>query len=83
MKEIKRQGFKIPDDISLVGFTDEFHATVVDPQLTSIVHPTFEMGQEAARLLLRQSKYGEKPVAAKMMLKTKMVVRNSSVKPGF
>ncbi|HEY4789175.1 MAG TPA: LacI family DNA-binding transcriptional regulator, partial [Bacteroidales bacterium] len=83
MKEIKRQGLKIPDDVALVGFTDEFHATVVDPPLTSIMHPTFEMGQEAARLLLRQSKYGEKPVAAQMVMKTKMVVRDSSVKPGF
>jgi LacI family transcriptional regulator len=81
MKEIKKQGLRIPDDISLVGFTDEFHATVVDPPLTSVMHPTFEMGQEAARLLLRQSKFGEKPVAAQLVLKTKMVIRDSSVKP--
>jgi len=80
MKEIKRQGLKIPDDVSLVGFTDEFHATVVDPSLTSVMHPTLEMGQEAARLLLRQSKFGEKPIAVQLVLKTKMVVRDSSVK---
>jgi DNA-binding LacI/PurR family transcriptional regulator len=80
MKEIKRQGLKIPDDISLAGFTDEFHATFVDPTLTSVTHPTFEMGQEAGRLVLRQSMYGQKPIAAQIVLKTKMVIRESSVK---
>ena len=40
---------KIPDEIALVGFTDEFHSTVVDPTLTSVTHPTLEMGREAAR----------------------------------
>lgn len=50
MKEIKKYGLKIPEDIALVGFTDEFHSTVVDPSLTSVTHPTFQMGKEAARL---------------------------------
>jgi LacI family transcriptional regulator len=41
MKEIKRHGYKIPQDITLVGFTDEIHSTVVEPTLTSVTHPTF------------------------------------------
>lgn len=53
MKEIKRRGLRIPEDVALVGFTDEFHSTVVEPALTSITHPTFEIGQEAARLFFR------------------------------
>jgi len=79
MKEIKRHGFRIPEDIALVGFTDEFHSTVVDPPLTSITHPTFEMGQEAARLFFRQI---ENPEARpeQVVLNTKLVVRESSVK---
>ena len=79
MKEIKRRGLRIPDDVALVGFTDEFHATVVDPALTSITHPTFEMGQEAARLFFRQVESPELPPIQKI-LKTKLVVRKSSVK---
>lgn len=78
MKEIKRQGFHIPEDIALVGFTDEFHSTVVDPPLTSITHPTFEMGQEAARLFFRQL---ENPDARpeQVVLNTSLVIRESSV----
>lgn len=79
MKEIKRRGLRIPEDVALVGFTDEFHSTVVDPALTSITHPTFEIGQEAARLFFRSI---ENPDAKpeQIVLKTKLVVRDSSVK---
>jgi LacI family transcriptional regulator len=80
MKEIKHAGLRIPQDIALIGFTDEYHATVVEPELTSVMHPTFEMGQEAAQLLLRQSKAGEKLYPAQVVLKTKLIIRSSSVK---
>lgn len=79
MKEIKRRGMRIPEDIALVGFTDEFHSTVVDPPLTSITHPTFEMGQVAARLFFKQ--IGNQEInPEQIILKTKLVVRKSSVK---
>jgi len=79
MKEIKRNGLKIPEEVALVGFTDEFHSTVVEPALTSITHPTFEIGQEAARLFFnRIDNPDEKPV--QVVLKTKLVIRKSSVK---
>ncbi len=79
MKEIKKQGLKIPDDISLAGFTDEFHSTVVDPPLTSVSHPTFQMGEEAARLFFDSIEKGKK-VNKKVMLPIDLVVRQSSVK---
>lgn len=79
MKEIKRRGLLIPEDIALIGFTDELHATLVDPELSSISHPTFEMGQDAARLFFRQIENPE-AVAEQVVLKTKLVVRKSSVK---
>jgi len=51
MKEIRVRGYRIPDDIAIAGFTDDYHATVVHPSLTSITHPTFEMGKCAAGML--------------------------------
>lgn len=79
MKEIKKQGFKIPDDVALVGFTDEFHSTVVDPTLTSVTHPTLEMGREAAKLFFQIIK-NEKNFNKQIVLKTELVVRESSTK---
>ncbi len=79
MKEIKRHGLRIPEEVALVGFTDEFHSTVVDPALTSITHPTFEIGKEAARLFFNRIENPDaKPV--QVVLNTKLVVRKSSVK---
>jgi DNA-binding LacI/PurR family transcriptional regulator len=79
MKEIKKHGLKIPDDIALVGFTDEFHSTVVDPTLTSVTHPTFRMGQEAARLFFKCLE-SESSIAERVVLPTELVIRKSSVK---
>jgi LacI family transcriptional regulator len=77
MMEIKRRGLRIPEDIALAGFTDEFHATMVDPALTSITHPTFEMGREAARLFFECIENPEsEPV--QRILQTKLIARKSS-----
>ncbi len=79
MKEIKKQGLKIPKDIALVGFTDEFHSTVVDPALTSVTHPTSQMGQEAARLFFRWLELGH-TFNQQVILPTELVIRDSSIK---
>lgn len=77
MKEIRKHGLKIPADIALVGFTDEFHATVVEPALTSVTHPTQQMGREAARLFFNRIEYGIE-YAEKVVLPTLLVIRDSS-----
>ncbi len=78
MREIKKQGLKIPNDIALVGFTDEFHSTIVEPTLTSIIHPTLEMGREAANLFFQLIEKGSN-FKQQIVLKTELVVRESSI----
>jgi len=79
MKEIRRSGLSVPKDILLVGFTDEFHATVVHPMLTSVMHPTHEMGKVAAALFFELiDNMGLPPKSVE--LKTKLVIRESSVR---
>lgn len=82
MIEVKKQGFKIPDDILLAGFTDEFHSTVVDPPLTSVSHPTFQMGEEAANLFFESLEKG-KLINKRVMLPIDLVVRESSERKNF
>ena len=79
MKEIKRRGLKIPADIALVGFTDEFHATVVDPPLTSVVHPTYRMGEEATHLFLK-ARERVRSFSQQVILQTELVIRESSIR---
>jgi len=78
MKAIKEVGLQIPGDIGVVGFTDEFHSIVVDPPLTSVTHPTFEMGQKTAGLFFKR--LNSTPHAEKLILKTKLVKRESSAR---
>jgi LacI family transcriptional regulator len=78
MKEIRRQGRNIPNDVGIVGFTDDYHATVVYPPLTSITHPTFKMGEEAAKLLFETIEDSAPP--RQLELKTELIIRDSSRK---
>ena len=80
MKEVKRRGLKIPQDVALVGFTDEFHATVVEPQLTAIAHPTFEIGKEAGRLVLNEIKTEGSHTIQQISMQAKLIIRESSKK---
>jgi len=79
MKEIKEHKLRIPEDIALVGFTDEFHSTVVEPTLTSVTHPTLQIGREAARLFFEQIEKGF-GFAEKVILPTSLIIRESSAK---
>jgi DNA-binding LacI/PurR family transcriptional regulator len=81
MKVLKQHSIKIPEDMAIVGYTDEPTASLVDPDLTTVAQPTFEIGQTAARLLLGQINEQTKNVVQdRTILKTKLIIRGSSVK---
>jgi len=79
MKAIKKAGLKIPDDIALVGFTESKMAEIVDPPLTSVSQPTFEIGKTAAELLLRQIASDGFAAPETVVLNGKLNVRESSM----
>lgn len=76
---IKSAGFKIPQDISVCGFTNSAITEVTDPTLTSVDQYGFEMGKTAARLLINriEGKETKKGVVSKV-IKTELVVRKST-----
>ncbi|MGQ1889889.1 LacI family DNA-binding transcriptional regulator [Thermophagus sp. OGC60D27] len=78
MRAIRKSGLSIPNDIALSGFTNEMHATVVEPTLTSVQQPTFEMGQEAAKMIIDQIENGIYDLPRQVVLKSHLVVRESS-----
>ncbi len=84
MVAIKEKGLKIPHDIAVVGFSNWFFGELMEPALTTIDQPGFEMGQEAARLLIRQidSKLKDDfdTVHETKILKTRLIIRESSMK---
>jgi LacI family transcriptional regulator len=84
MKAIKEKGLKIPGDVALMGFSNWFFSQLMDPPLSSVDQPGYEMGQEAARLLIRHIEMKDKdqgePQPETKVLKTRLIVRQSSIK---
>lgn len=77
MRIIKQHGLKIPADISVAGFTDEPMAELVEPSLTTVRQPIYEIGETAARLLFAQLKDPDLP-AELSVLDTRIIVREST-----
>lgn len=80
MKVLKKNGFKIPRDVALVGFTETKLAELIDPPLTSVAQPTHEIGRTAARLLLDQIENKGIFVPQTVILNGRLNVRESSMK---
>lgn len=78
MEVIKNHGYRIPQDIALIGYTDERHANYVEPKLSAISHQTYLMGETACRLLIQQIK-GDKTIK-QIVIPTHLQIRESSIK---
>lgn len=52
LQTLRAAGRRVPDDVSLVGYNDMPLVDLVDPPLTTVKVPQYEMGQQAAELLL-------------------------------
>lgn len=79
LKEIKNAGLDFPDDIALVGFSDNPMAAVLEPPLTTVAQPRFEIGKRAAEMLIDQIENSqENLVPVEVVLKTKLIIRQSS-----
>jgi LacI family transcriptional regulator len=70
-----RAGFRVPEDISLVGFDDLPHSAFTFPPLTSVRQPVYEIGAKAAQAMLTLLA-GQTPPPAN--LAAELVVREST-----
>jgi LacI family transcriptional regulator len=74
------RGLRVPEDLSILGFDDIQHATIVAPALTTIRQPLAEMGRAAIGLLSRLV-YGGSDERLHIQLPTRLVVRESTAPP--
>lgn len=56
ISEFNRLGVKIPDEISIVGFSNWFMSSVISPTITTIDQPGYTMGQIAFKQLHKEIK---------------------------
>lgn len=79
LQYLKEQNIKIPQDIAVVGFSNEPVSSAIEPSLTTINQPGFEMGKIAMNLLLTQIKNKHESVSPEtIVLKPVLIKRNSS-----
>lgn len=77
MKALKKNGYKIPSDICIVGFDNLPVSSVVEPSLTTIHVPKRYMGEvAAARLLTLLKEPGQPPVKTEIM--TRLIKRSTT-----
>jgi DNA-binding LacI/PurR family transcriptional regulator len=56
LSEAKKAKIRIPEDISLVGFDDINIAALIDPPLSTVRQPLFDMGFKATEILFKKIK---------------------------
>lgn len=74
--ELNRQGFQIPEDLAVIGIDNIFLTELVDPPLTTVALPAYELGVEAAKMLqglINREENTTNPV----VLPTRLIVRAS------
>jgi LacI family transcriptional regulator, fructose operon transcriptional repressor len=77
MQAIRERNLTVPDDIALVTFDETSWTSLVQPPITLIDQPTYEMGQTATELLLQRVAEPNRPTR-QVILKGKLLVRGSS-----
>ena len=80
IKTLKETGYQVPQDIGIASFTNEPLAELIEPSLTTVSQPTYEIGKTAARLFLEQIALDPKDrVPRTSILKSELIIRNSSL----
>jgi LacI family transcriptional regulator, galactose operon repressor len=74
----REHGFRVPEDLGVVGFDDIEFAALVTPALTSVVNPAFATGREAGRLLTERMTGGYDGPPRAVTMPSPLVVRASS-----
>ena len=81
IKAIQSQGLEVPEDIAVVGYSDWLLSAMMEPSLTMVAQPGYEMGKAAAEILLKQIGAPEgKMEMDSRILETELIVRQSSLR---
>ncbi len=77
LRAFREAGYKVPEDISLVGYDDLPVSGQLEPPLTSVWQPRHETGAQAVRLLLAQINEKQAARTGSIQLKPRLVERST------
>ncbi len=78
LKIIKEHGLRVPEDVSIVGFTHGIISDLTDPALSTVEQHGYEIGKEAAQLLIDRLQKEEAYPAITRIIETKFIRKGST-----
>ncbi len=82
LRAIADAGLQVPRDVAVVGFDEMSWSRLLNPPLTTVAQPSYDLGCEAARLLLSRLA-GYRGTARNVVLPPALHIRASSVSETF
>jgi len=77
MKILLRSGYKIPRDISVIGFDNIHISSVIEPELTTMSQPIYIMGKKACSILIDVIN-GDTPIEKQVYFETELIIRGTT-----
>jgi DNA-binding LacI/PurR family transcriptional regulator len=77
LSAIREMGLRIPQDVALVTFDEIPWGKLLNPSLTTVPQPTYELGQTAAEMLMARIADPERPPTVKRF-DLELIIRESS-----
>lgn len=78
LKTLRQAGLHIPGDVAIVGFNNDATSRITEPSLSTVNYPGQEMGELVARNLIRRLRTDTATVIETIVLKSELIIRNSS-----
>jgi LacI family transcriptional regulator len=76
IKALKERGMSVPKDVKVTGFDDISISKYMDPPLTTVRQPIYQMGEEAVKMLIDIIE--NKEVKMNKVLKTELIIRETT-----
>ncbi len=80
LRALRERGVEIPREMSVVAFDDLPIGDLLDPPVTVVQQPTYQIGARAAELLLRRIRDPAAP-AQEVLLSARLIIRGSTGSP--
>ncbi len=77
---LKDANVKIPEEVSVVGYSNDLISRIIEPQLTTIDQRGYDMGQMATKLLLERIETDKELRPRTEVIPTRLILRNSTRK---
>ncbi len=76
LETIHKKGLLIPKDVAIIGFDDMYWSISLNPPLTAVKQPAYEIGKRAAEQLILRINDPSRPTMS-MVMKTELIIRSS------